>query len=357
MAGNEQVRFRNPIDAVGFAQIYSVMAVDPMLSDGAVRTFMLYQQFAQGKAHHWYSREKLARIRGVSPWTISQHNMQLQQAGYIEREERFGQTSITWLLDIHQNERLAQLAADMLELRDGPNEEETDRTAVRSWENPTPNVVKTQHSMLGKPNAEVDSTEVDSTKETQILSGLPPADDEPERVQLDDDGNEVRPKGARAREKSEIPDTVAEQELLAVCGRRYYQKGEKRKTKQILKALEAGDIAQGTGKNVFLETLDWLEHSGDEITLIPLLPRAWFNAIRTWVGYKKTRGRVMIKYPEFLAALTNWDRLNGFCRDQLRTNGGANVGNQGPEGAAAAGGEGEQERFIRYLAELGMDVS
>ena len=111
---DEQIRFRNPIIQVGYAQMWHVITLDQSLSDGAYRLYALYIKYAQQKDACWPGRDMLAKLRGVSEATITRQNQELEKAGYITRERRPGRVSITWIEDVSQIQRLKDYATGLL---------------------------------------------------------------------------------------------------------------------------------------------------------------------------------------------------------------------------------------------------
>lgn len=113
----ESCRHRNPVEQLGFAQLRHIATLDPELSDGAYRTYALYLMYAQQQGKGWPSRERLAKERGVNDATVSRHNAELESLGYISRQRRMGQSSITIIEALDQLPRLQQSATDYLQAR------------------------------------------------------------------------------------------------------------------------------------------------------------------------------------------------------------------------------------------------
>ena len=120
MAGDKQeFQFRNSVEAVGFAMTYHVVTLDPQLSDGALRTYLLYLSYAQQKVTCWPSEQTIATERGKSTGTIQRHNAELENLGYITRQSRGkGKTWLTIIEDVTQIPRLQELAGTRLAARD-----------------------------------------------------------------------------------------------------------------------------------------------------------------------------------------------------------------------------------------------
>jgi DNA-binding MarR family transcriptional regulator len=107
---SEEIRFRNPARQVGFAQLYHVATLDPELSDGALRTFLLYLKYAQQKHVCIPGRDRLARERNIGVATLSRHNAELIAAGYITRRRRMNGSSLTIIEDYENIPRLRAIA-------------------------------------------------------------------------------------------------------------------------------------------------------------------------------------------------------------------------------------------------------
>jgi len=114
----QEITYRNPVQSFGFAMAHHVLVLDPALSDGAMRTYILYLRYAQQKGVCWPSIATLAEERGKSPGTIQRHIAELEQLGYITRERRGdGQSAKTIIEDITQINRLAHLAQGKIRSR------------------------------------------------------------------------------------------------------------------------------------------------------------------------------------------------------------------------------------------------
>lgn len=113
----EEIRFRNPARQVGFAQLYHVATLDPDLSDGALRTFLLYLKYAQQHGTCFPGRDRLARERNVGVATLSRHNAELVEAGYITRKRRLNRPSLTIIEDYENTPRLRAIAEQEISVR------------------------------------------------------------------------------------------------------------------------------------------------------------------------------------------------------------------------------------------------
>ena len=114
----EEFVFENPVEAVGFAQLRHIVMLDRKLSDGAYRTFATYIKYAQQNPTCWPGIETIARDRGKSAATISRHNQELESLGYIRRQRRMGNTTLTIIRDLNQVPRLQELAIHELQERE-----------------------------------------------------------------------------------------------------------------------------------------------------------------------------------------------------------------------------------------------
>lgn len=89
----EEMSYLSPLD---LARLRHAATLDPELSDGAYCTYVLYLTYSQqSNMRHWPSREYMAKERNVNEATISRHNAELEKLGYITRQRRMGQSSIT----------------------------------------------------------------------------------------------------------------------------------------------------------------------------------------------------------------------------------------------------------------------
>ena len=118
----EQAQYRNPVKAVGHAQLYHAATLDPRISDGAYRLFSLYLMYAQQKDLCWPASATLADMFDCTSVTISRRNKELEDAGYITRQRRIGQTSITWIEDVEDIPFLQDLARKHLAARHNKND-------------------------------------------------------------------------------------------------------------------------------------------------------------------------------------------------------------------------------------------
>ena len=151
----EQFAFENPIDAVGHAQLRHVMTLDHELSDGAYRTFAIYLKYAHQNPACWPSIERIAKDRSKAVVTISRHNKELEDLGYIQRKRRTGLTTLTVIRDLNQVPRLKAIAAQELESRI-PKDIKNDRT----------NISKTTGKTYQKCYVEEEPLEEESKKKT-----------------------------------------------------------------------------------------------------------------------------------------------------------------------------------------------
>lgn len=147
----EEYAFENPVDGIGFAQLRHVATLDGQLSDGAYRTYAIYLKYAQQKPTCWPGIETVAKDRKKSTCSISRHNAELEELGYITRKKRTGKTTLTIIHNLTLNERLQALAQDELQKRDNCN-------------NDMCKVAKMQSIKLQKCNPEEEQLEEESLK-------------------------------------------------------------------------------------------------------------------------------------------------------------------------------------------------
>lgn len=98
--GAGEIKFRNAIDAHGWAKISHLLTTDVRLSDGAFRTYVLLVKYAQQHEKLWAGVERLSEARGVSTRTLTTHLSELESLGFITRHRRLGKTSLTFIEDL-----------------------------------------------------------------------------------------------------------------------------------------------------------------------------------------------------------------------------------------------------------------
>lgn len=113
-----EFRDRSSVEELGFSIQYHVCVIDPEISDGALRTYLVYLMHAHQKEHCWPLTSTVADIRDVDARTIKRHNDELENHGYITRQRRYGRASITYIENITKNKRLNELASLLLENRE-----------------------------------------------------------------------------------------------------------------------------------------------------------------------------------------------------------------------------------------------
>ena len=181
----DKVAHKNPVKQVGYAMVYHVATLDPELSDGALRTLHVYLMHAQQKNVCWPSRARVAELRGKSEVTISRHNEELERLGYIARERRMDDASMTYILDYEQNPRFRAMAEAILAART------TDDTS---------DVSKTIRATLQKRHVEEEPVEEEPGEEEQRAAPPRPKPSSPSAGRSDPDyvdvGNEF---GDRSR--------------------------------------------------------------------------------------------------------------------------------------------------------------
>jgi hypothetical protein len=107
---------------------------------------------------------------------------------------------------------------------------------------------------------------------------------EPRYVSVDDDGNESHAQ----HPKWSMPNTPLAKKALVICGRKYYQKGEKSRWIVIEKAMMP--LASGH---------------------VSVYPSEWVEQMLSWAE-KKNKGGIVITFSALLNGLENKDRLVDF---------------------------------------------
>lgn len=107
---------------------------------------------------------------------------------------------------------------------------------------------------------------------------------EPRYVSVDEDGNSVAVK----HPKWSQPGTDLAKKALAICGRKYFLKGEKGRWIKIERAMMP--LASGT---------------------VSVYPSEWVEHMLTWAS-KKNRTGVVIIFPRLLSGIENKDHINDF---------------------------------------------
>ena len=122
----DQTNFRNPVEQLGYAMMPHAVMQDPNISDGAKVTYSIYIRHAQQKGSCFPGIKTMARIRGKSTGTISRHNEELEQAGYIARKRVTGTSTLTIIEDVRQIERLQGIATSEIARREKPKKDKYD---------------------------------------------------------------------------------------------------------------------------------------------------------------------------------------------------------------------------------------
>jgi hypothetical protein len=117
LGGIVEVRWRNPIKAIGYAQIEHIITFDQEISAAAYRLYAAYLFYAHRGEKCWPSSATIGKLLGATHYTVTKLNEELEKAGYIIRQRRVNKTSITWMEDIDCIPRLKELAKNLLEAR------------------------------------------------------------------------------------------------------------------------------------------------------------------------------------------------------------------------------------------------
>jgi 5-methylcytosine-specific restriction endonuclease McrA/DNA-binding MarR family transcriptional regulator len=158
----EEVRYKNVVNGLGFADMKHAMTLDTGLSDGAYRTYALYLKYAQQSSSAWPGRERMARERGKSTAAISRHNKELEDLGYIERIRRTGTSSVTLIENPSQHQRLVDLATEY-------------RQKEERRKNATSHVVDLRRQPSHKRDVEEEEVEEEEVEERAQTAFVPPA--------------------------------------------------------------------------------------------------------------------------------------------------------------------------------------
>jgi len=113
----ENIKWRNPVQACGWAGLYHAATLDPRITDGALRLYCLLLMHAQQKGVCWPGVAKLAFLLDKDPKTVKRRVANLVEHGYITRERRLGDSSITWIEDLTADPYLRTVALAELERR------------------------------------------------------------------------------------------------------------------------------------------------------------------------------------------------------------------------------------------------
>jgi len=279
----EVIRFRNPVKSLGYAQLQHAATLDPELSDGAYRTYALYLMYAQQDDNCWPGRRTMAQRRGKDDATITRHNQELEALGYITRERVFGRSSVTWIEDLEDNERLRGLSEQMLEQR----------------KNAPTNGAKMRRQLAQKCAAEEEP--IERTKEEEPLT-RPPLIEEDYTVRVYYKDKRVSCKGKATTGPWSIPCEVCNTEVKidnldtpypCHCGMREYilekvKPPAKRKHKH--EAVEAYFLITG------LKSTEWEEDIVGTVTDIA----RWRRVVKEYIkqGWSPKSVGTMLKYYE-----------------------------------------------------------
>jgi len=131
--GLSEIRWRNPVKRLGFAQIEHAITFDPLISASGYRLYSAYLYYAHQGENCWPSTATIGRLLDLTPYMVSKLNVELENAGYITRERRMHKSSITWMEDVGKIPRLQELAKALLEGRnDSENPEISSLSTVQT---------------------------------------------------------------------------------------------------------------------------------------------------------------------------------------------------------------------------------
>jgi len=113
----------------------------------------------------------------------------------------------------------------------------------------------------------------------------------------------------KQRPKWQVPDTPEQEAFLKVCKRSWFESKQKRKTKGLIRAFAAGDMA---GDSVYQRVLDYIADKKELVEIPPLLPRTWYD-------FKAEHARAhRWSFDGFLSALLDRDKLAQHCQYHLK---------------------------------------
>lgn len=177
-----EVSFKNPIRELGFAQIEHIIGLDTELSDGAYRTLSILHYFWQQKKSAYPSIETLAKLRGKSERTITEHLAELESKGIISRVRRLGTSSITYLEDLPQEykDAAAAILQERKETKRKKSLDDTQKTSaqsgrklpVRQEENFLERITREEEQVVGTTTFETGEESQAEKEITQIIFGL-----------------------------------------------------------------------------------------------------------------------------------------------------------------------------------------
>ena len=95
-----RIAYRHLVDQAGWTVAYHLITLDPRISDGALRLYLLLHRYAQQRGETWTSVGRLAQDLRVTERTIQRRLQELTRLGLIERTRSgFGATFTTYILD------------------------------------------------------------------------------------------------------------------------------------------------------------------------------------------------------------------------------------------------------------------
>lgn len=254
----DEIRYRNPAKAVGYANLLHVCMMDPRISDGAYRTYHAYLYYAHQNGQCFPFRSTIAELRGVSERAITRHNRELEDAGYITRQRRMDDSSITYIEDIEQNSYLKELGKGVLD--------------NRREKNGTSQVTELARG-TGQKVSEEELTNEELTNEELLVDVF--EDDFEEEVEYVEDGDEFGDKDPKRKQRE--PKTSLQIRMCNATGRRYLAPDEVTKISRIEKgmmSLTSGVIAKYPTEWVDM-CIEWAQNKnlkkGTVVTLQGLL--------------------------------------------------------------------------------------
>lgn len=279
----EEVKYRNPIDALGYVNLHHAIALDTRISHGALRLYLLYHYHAQQKAMCWPSRGTLGDLLGVDKRTVQRWNAELVDAGYITREERIGESSITYIEPIYQNPGSLAVALDTLSKRNKGGVDKNvqggvDNDVQRGW---------TQMSHKELTNEELTNEE--------ILADVF-EDDFEDVVEYVEEGDEFGDKDPKRKRR--FPKTSLQVRMCNATGRRYLAPDEVTKISKI----EKGMMSLSSG-------------------LTAKYPTEWVDMCVEWAQNKNLKKGTVITMQGLLGFINNEKRKAQFLAEYQQKHG------------------------------------
>jgi hypothetical protein len=262
--------------AQGYAQVYHVITEDASLSDGAFRTHVALLRFAR-MGQTYVSREQLATVRGKTTATISAHLTELQELGYITRQERKELTSITNIVPIDSVSRKFDIR--MSKELDTEEEYERDLNEILPLGDrgpggsPGEDASPGAHGVLGGDSGlelrkPVKGNGKGGAKLPKSKHSVREAGSNFQSEEGGDFEEDARPRWA-------IPEGVEQEAFLAAVGSKFFEPKQKVAVKGILARIRAGSVLNG---GVYAECERQIADITDLHVRLPnVIPLSWWE--------------------------------------------------------------------------------